>query len=159
LGTAHGWEFLAFGFPPLRAEQDRWHHLPRVVIDGGVILTGERWTLDESIVARLASCRGAARYALWRREAERMELPPLVHMRAGAIEPELLLATESPLAIECMFDAIGGRSCQLVFTELPGDPKSWPLIDGRGQHYLSEIAVTWCADSYWAALSGGRIPS
>jgi hypothetical protein len=153
LACAHGWEFLAFGFPPLRAELLRWHHLPRLLLDDGMVLAAERWTLDKSVVSQLGRCSGSTRYLAWRREADRMKLPALVHARASPDALELLMCTESPLAVQCCFDGSNDRASDLSLTELAGDPESWPVTDAEGRHYLSEVAVTWCADYYWGEMA------
>jgi hypothetical protein len=89
------------------------------------------------------------RYLAWICELERINPPELVHIHTCPDEPELLMCTNSPLAVQCIFDACKGHSSNLFLTELTGDPAFWPVTDGEGQHYLAEIAITWCADQYW----------
>ena len=149
LALAHGWEFLAFGFPQFQSEQKRWHHLPRLILDDDIVLSGERWTLEKAFVSRLGKLSGVDRYLAWIRELERINPPELVHIHTCPDEPELLMCTNSPLAVQCIFDACKGHLSNLFLTELTGDPAFWPVTDGEGQHYLAEIAITWCADQYW----------
>jgi hypothetical protein len=152
LAMAHGWEFVSFGFPALPAERVRWGHLPRLRLPGGTVLSHERWTLDRELVARLASLRGAERYLAWQAEAERSHLPPLVHVRCGPAAHELLLRTDSPLAIRCLFDTLAADAPWLVLREVVGDPERWPVVDEAGRHYFAELAVTWYADDYASTL-------
>jgi hypothetical protein len=149
LAFGHGWEFVSFGFPALPAEIADWHHLPRLRLPGGAVLSRERWLLDGAAMARVAGAREAARYRAWRAEAERLGLPALVHVRCGPDQPELLLRTDSPLAIRCLFDTVAARAPWMIVTELPGQPAAWPVRDAAGQHYFAELAVTWYADDYW----------
>jgi len=153
IASAHGWEFLAFGFPPLRAERLRWHHLPKLLLNDRTVLASERWTLDKHTVTRLRRLNGSTRYLAWRREVERRRVPALVHMRTGADAPELLMCTDSPLAVQCCFDGADDQVSELSLTELADCPDGFPLKDAEGRHYLSEIAVTWCADDYWSELA------
>jgi hypothetical protein len=150
LALGHGWEFVSFGFPGLPAEITRWQHLPRLELPGGAVLSRERWTIDGATVARLAGSDEPTRYLAWRAETERRGLPDLVHVRCGPDAPELLLRTDSPLAIRCLFDTVAARAPWIVVTELPSRPDTWPVRDELGQHYLAELAVTWYADDYWA---------
>jgi hypothetical protein len=150
LAFGHGWEFVSFGFPALPAEIAAWGHLPRLYLPDGTVLSRERWTLDGATVARVAAAGEAERYLAWRAEADRLRLPPLVHVRCGPDQPELLLRTDSPLAVRCLFDTILADAPWMIVTELPGQPDAWPLRDAEGQHYLAELAVTWYADDYWA---------
>jgi hypothetical protein len=153
IASAHGWEFLAFGFPPLHAERLHWHHLPKLLLNERTILSAERWTLDKRTVTQLRRANGSARYLAWRREVERRGIPALVHIRTGTDAPELLMCTESPLAVQCCFDGADDRASEISLTELPDCPDALPLKDAEGRHYLSEIAVTWCADQYWSGLA------
>jgi hypothetical protein len=148
----HGWEFVSFGFPALPAERERWGHLPRLVLADGTVLSRERWTLDQDAVRELVALTGFQRYLAWRAEAERLGLPALVHVRCRSEEPDLLLQTESPLAIRCLFDTLAVDAPWMVISELPGTPEDWPLVDDAGQHHLAELGVTWVADNYWSVL-------
>jgi hypothetical protein len=156
LALGHGWEFLAHGFPALRAERTRWRHLPRLVLPGGSVLTAERWTIDSETLRRLTDLRGAARFRAWRREVDRLGLPELVHVRCGPAVPELLVPTDSPLAVQCLFDTVLARAPWIQIAELPGSPDRWPIQDTAGNHYLAELAVSWHADGYWAAVAPGE---
>jgi hypothetical protein len=151
IASAHGWEFLAFGFPPLRAERLRWHHLPKLLLNDRTVLASERWTLDKHTVTQLRRLNGSTRYLAWRHEVERRRVPALVHMRTGADAPELLMCTDSPLAVQCCFDGADDQVSELSLTELADCLDA--LKDAEGRHYLSEIAVTWCADHYWSELA------
>ena len=154
LARAHGWEFLAFGFPALRAERTRWHHLPRLMLPpDGAVLSPERWTLERETVARLVDSTGHFRYLAWRAEVERLELPKLVHVQCGPAAPKLLMCTESPLAVRCLFDTVAVKAPWINITELPGDPGRWLLKDSDGEHYFAEFAATWYADEYWKAVA------
>jgi hypothetical protein len=41
----------------------------------------------------------------------------------------------------------------MELAELPGPSERWPIHDEDGNHYLSELAVTWTADGYWQAVA------
>jgi hypothetical protein len=155
LAMAHGWEFISFGFPATRAERTRWHHLPRLLLPSGAVLSPERWSLDRDTVTSLAGCRDGERYLAWREAADRLGLPSLVRVRWGPGTTELLLRTDSPLALRCLFDSVAARASCLVFTELPGTPSDWPVRDEAGRHYAAELGVAWHADGYWQATAPG----
>jgi hypothetical protein len=157
LALAHGWEFLANGFPALRAERGRWRHLPRLVLSGGTVLTAERWTIDRATVRELAALRGAARFLTWRREVDRLRLPDLVHVRCGPGAPEMLMRTDSQLAVRCLFDTVAAHAPWIQISELPGDPDRWPVQDAAGEQYLAELAVSWYADAYWPAVAPAEV--
>ena len=74
-------------------------------------------------------------------------------LRTGVDAPELLMCTESPLAVQCCFDGGDDQLSEISLTELADCPDTFPLKDAEGRHYLSEIAVTWCADQYWSDLA------
>jgi hypothetical protein len=152
LASAHGWEFLGFGFPPPCAELLRRPHLPRLLLNDGIVLSAERWTLDRPTASQLRKHSGSARYLAWRREAERLNLPDVVLTRSNLDEPELLMFTDSPLAVEYFLDEHASGDSSLSLVELPGDPASWPLRDSQGGHYMAEVAVSWSAEDYWQEL-------
>jgi len=152
VGVTHGWEFLSFKMPPLRAERMRWKHLPRVVLSGRQVLSPERWTIDRQTLERLHKLGGAARYLAWRREMARVGVPALVHVRCGPDEPELLVRTDSPLAVRCLLDAYASRAPWFELSELPGDGCDWPVRDEEGRHYLAELGVSWFNPGYWSAV-------
>ncbi|MBG0566018.1 lantibiotic dehydratase [Actinoplanes aureus] len=136
LAMGHGWEFVSGGFPI-----DGRDHLPAVLLPGGTVLSPEQWAVDAPTVQRLAAAEGAAQYLEWRREAERLALPGLVWLRrAGSGDHPILLRTDSPLAVSCVFRARHGG---VVLTALPGDRRDWPVRDPQGRHYLAELAITW----------------
>ena len=150
--ASHGWEFPSFQTPPLRAERSRWKHLPRLLLSDGPVLRPERWTIDRATIERINAAKGAARFLAWRGELRRMGAPDLVHVRCGPYEPELLMRTDSPLAVRCLFDTHAARAPWIELSELPGSPEHWPLHDADGQHYLAELAVSWVAEEYWQAV-------
>src|SRR5207248_227634 len=95
--------FPSFQMPPLQAERTRWKHAPRLVLSQHVVLRAERWTIDRETIERIYSQRGAPRYLEWRAEMRRRHVPDLVHVRCGPHQPELLMRTDSPLALEYLF--------------------------------------------------------
>ena len=99
--------------------------------------------------------RGAERYLAWRAEMRRARVPDLVHVRCGPHQPELLMRTDSPLALNCLFETFGSRAPWIELSELPGDPREWPLVDSNGKHYLGELAVSWFRDGYWEVAAPG----
>ncbi|HET7488854.1 MAG TPA: lantibiotic dehydratase [Acidimicrobiales bacterium] len=141
----HGWELVAWGFPLLGAEEERWHHLPRLVLPGGTVLSAERWLVPADVVARLRELRGWERYRAWREEAERRRLPALAFLRwePNPTAPELLFPAESPLAVRALFDRLPAGAGPLVLTEVPEQVRSSPVVDGEGGHHVAELAVTW----------------
>lgn len=152
LTMGHGWEFPSFGFPASRIER-RERHLARLLLPGGAVLSPERWTLDQATLDRLRGCRDAARYRVWRSVAVELGLPALVRVQWGPDQTELLLRTDSPLAVRCLFDTLALEIAVLTLVELPGDREAWPVHDGAGLHYLAEVGVIWYADGYWAAAA------
>jgi hypothetical protein len=153
LAAGHGWEFLSFEMPALQAERTTWRHLPRLVLGGGEVLRPERWTIDRQTVERLAAASGAARYRLWREEMTRRGVPDLVHVRRGPHAPELLMRTDSPLAVRSLLESEASRVPWIEMMELPGMPESWPVRDAKGNHYVAELAVSWFDDEYWQTVA------
>jgi hypothetical protein len=153
VADSHGWEFPSFQMPALLAERTRWKHLPRLVLTSGDVLRPERWTIDREMLEQLSELRGASRYLAWRREMRRLQVPSLVLARCGPRQPDLLLRTDSPLAVRCLFDTHAARAPWMELAELPGPSERWPIHDEDGKHYLSELAVTWTADGYWQAVA------
>jgi hypothetical protein len=155
LAMSHGWVYMSLEFPALRAERDVWGHLPRLQLPSAV-LSRERWTIDGGTVARLSALHGAERYLAWRGLAGRLGLPALVHMQCGVAEAEILFPTESPLAVECLFERLAANARWLVLTELAGDYQCWPVRDAEGGHYLAELGITWYSENYYEqAICGG----
>ena len=140
LAFSQGWEFVSFGLPALPAEVESWGHLPRLRSPGGVVISPERWTIPAETVAALCAASGPERHRLWRREARRRGLPSLVQARSTPHEPELLFPTDSPLALRCLFDTLGGEAPPLVLSELTGEGL---LVDANESRYLAELGVTW----------------
>jgi hypothetical protein len=158
LAMAHGWELLSLGSPLLAGRRD-WPHLPRVVLPGGTVLSGERWSLDRGAVATLAGRDGPEQYLEWRAHAERLGLPGIVWVgSAEDPDPErLVLRTDSPLAVRYLFREVARAPAALEFVEAHGEPATWPVRDARGRHHLAEVAVSWFDDTHWTSL--GRAAS
>ena len=99
LAMAHGWEFVSFGFPALPAERSRWHHLPRLELGGGTVVSAERWTIPGETLRRLAAADDVERYLEWTAEVKRLGLPTFVRVRwdPHPAAPPVLTATASPL--------------------------------------------------------------
>jgi hypothetical protein len=89
-------------------------------------------------------------------------VPALVWVGATAgpdpdADPDMILVrTDSPLAVACLFHKLNPAPHGIVLTALPGDPASWPVHDQAGQHYLAEVALTWYDDGYWDILIPGQ---
>jgi Lantibiotic dehydratase, N terminus len=148
LGRAHGWEFPSFGLPPSDAERTRWRYLPRLRLPGGAVLSPRRWTIGADTLAAIAAERAAARYLAWQAEVRRRGIPELVYVRAP-MAPELLMRTDSALAVDALFRKLSPRARWLSVEELPGEPDGWPVRGPSGEHYLAEVAVTWVAPDHW----------
>jgi hypothetical protein len=145
IALAQGWETVSFGFPTLGVEARRWRHLPRLLLPGGTILSPERWTVTKPELSPIVACVGVDRYRRWRALAEDLGLPALVLARCGPDASDLLLRTDSPLAVQCLFDRDAADAPWMILTELPADRHAWPVQDAAGQHYLAELGVTWLA--------------
>lgn len=156
LALASGWDLAASRLPALQPERTGWSHVPRLVLPGGAVLSPRRWMLDLEALDRITSRSGANRYLAWRREVVGRGLPELVYVRQGTLQPEILMRTDSPLAIRCLFDRTGDAPW-LMLTELPGRPETWPLVDEEGRHYVSELAVTWYAEGWGAEATKGLV--
>jgi Lantibiotic dehydratase, N terminus len=167
---AQGWELLAWGFPILPAERERWHHLPRLVVSrdsardsesSETVISSRRWIVDAEVIRRITNLDGSDRYLAWRAEIQGIGASDLVLVRAGLNpdNPELLIRTDSALTVRALFDGLrrDERTTPLVLTELPGDPASWPVQDEAGGHYLSELAVTWFNPPTSAELPPGHL--
>jgi hypothetical protein len=154
LGRAHGWEFPSFGLPPSDAERTRWRYLPRLRLPRGAVLSPRRWTIAAEALGAIAAKRGAARYLAWQAEARRRGIPELVHVRAP-MAPELLMRTDSALAVDALFRKLSPRARWLSVEELPGEPGDWPARGPSGEHHLAELAVTWVAPDHWRRVRSG----
>jgi hypothetical protein len=148
LGRAHGWEFLSFGLPPSDAERTRWRYLPRLRLPRGAVLSPRRWTIGEDALGAIKAERGAARYLAWQAEVRRRGIPELVYVRAP-MAPELLMRTDSALAVDSLLRKLSARARWLSVEELPGEPGDWPVRDPIGEHHLAELAVTWVVPDHW----------
>jgi hypothetical protein len=153
VARGHGWEFLSFGFPPSRAELARWHHLPRLLLPEGGVLSPQRWTLDRPTLSKLMAETGPDQFLLWRQEVERLGVPALVHARCGPATSELMLRTDSPLAVSCLLDSIGKDAPWMTLSEIAESSFAWAIQDPTGDHYVAELAVVWFADDYWNAVT------
>ena len=156
IAAAHGWEFLSFGVPPLRAERGRWHHLPRLQLPCGAVISPERWTLDRAALDRIIAERDADRYLAWRQEISRLGVPDAVYLRTDFNTPELLLRTDSPLAVRALLAGRAARAPHLELSEIPADPAQWPIRDAQGRHYVAELAVSWVDSDYWRCAPVAR---
>ena len=58
-------------------------------------------------VAAIAAETGASQYLAWRREIETLGVPSLVYVKSSAAAPELLMRTDSPLAVDSLFRKLG----------------------------------------------------
>jgi hypothetical protein len=131
-----------------------WPHVPRVELPGGTVLSGEQWCLDREAVRALTTCSGSARYLAWREHVERLALPERVWVGpADGFDPErLLLCSDSPLVVHCVFEELARDPHAVVFVEAHGDPSEWPVRDEQGGHHVAEFAVSWFDDEHWSAL-------
>jgi len=151
--ASHGWEFPAFQTPALRKEREGWQHAPRLVLASCDVLRPERWILDRATIERIREATDAERYALWRQALARRGIPELVHVKCGPHQTEVLLRTDSPLAVRCLLESYAVQAPWIEMSELPGSPRHWPVRDESGKHYLAELGVTWFAEDYWQAAA------
>ncbi|WP_018263002.1 lantibiotic dehydratase [Methylobacterium sp. WSM2598] len=139
--------------PPLAREVAEWRHLPRLLL-GETVLGPERWTPREAVGAGLAAARGAERFVIWRRFAREAGLPALLYAFAGRGETEVLLAADSPLAIDLLGQDLAAHGPALRLQELLPDPSGFVVRDESGRRYLAELAVAWAGDdAFWAGLA------
>ncbi len=153
LTASHGWEFPSFQTPALRKERELWQHTPRLTLVGGEVLRPERWILDRATIERLRAAVDADRYMLWRREVSARRIPDLVHVKCGPHQTEVLLRTDSPLAVRCLLESYAVQAPWMEVSEVPGAPRQWPVRDASGRHYLAELGVSWFAEGYWQAAT------
>ena len=159
LAMGHGWEFTSFGFPPLRRERSTWHHLPRLVLPTGTILSAERWTIPEETLRAIQACDESGRYLAWRAEVERRGLPSLVRVRwdVHPAASSVLMRTDSPLAVSALFLRLPEACHRLIVTEIPGGIESTCIRSPTGEHHFAELAISWYDDSYWNVLRREQI--
>lgn len=148
----HGWELAAWGFPVLEAELDRWTGLSRLVLPSPAgppspptVLAPRRWVVGGAALDAIrAETDEVERYLAWRAEMDRRDIPAIVVARWALLPdaPELILATESPLALRCLCERLADGPATLVLSELPGPVDGWAVRSAEG-HHLSELAVTW----------------
>jgi hypothetical protein len=161
LAMAHGWELTTVERFRLAEEGAAWDHLPQLRLPGGTVLAPERWWLDAPTVAAIAGEKGAAQFLAWRRQAVKLELPVLVWVGfvADPDEPRLVVRTDSPLAVHCLFLRLRRSPGGLVIAAPHGDPGRWPVCDDADQHYVAELAVGWSDDGYGQRVHRGSWPS
>jgi hypothetical protein len=150
LSMGHGWEWVSMGFPALPVERDEWHHLPRLELDDGTVLSPRRWNIEANELTDVIGRTGADRYLAWRRLADRVGLPARVHVRwdLNPNVPPFLLCGDSPLAVDAVFDRVDSSAPRLIVTETGDDAGRSPVVDDQGRHYAAELAVTWWDESW-----------
>jgi hypothetical protein len=155
LAMAQGWELTSLERIRLAEEGSAWEHLPRLRLPGGTVLAPERWWLDSATVAAIARERGAAQFLAWRRQIVELQLPASlvwVGFVANPDEPRLVVRTDSPLAIHCLFLRVRRSPGALVIVAPHGDPTDWPIRDADDRHYVAELAVGWYDDEFGQAV-------
>ena len=123
---------------------------PRLRLSDNSVVRNRRTVLSEERIRRLAGSTGAARFALWSALARQYNWPPLVNTRRSG-GPPLLVARDSPLAVEALLHGIGDEPGALIVEEFPGTP--W-LADSAGRHHAMELAIPFlCSEHAWSARS------
>jgi Lantibiotic dehydratase, N terminus len=147
LAMGHGWEFVGRRLVP---ELVGLRGIPRIELPGGTVVSPARWWLEADAVEELLGLRGVDRYLAWRRQVGRLGLPERtwVALDPDPARPLQFLRTDSPLDVDCLFRRIAWPF-RLELVEVHGDPDEWPVQDEEGQHYASEVALTWADDTYW----------
>ena len=170
VAMAHGWELAAWGFPVLTGEVERWSSLPRLVAAASgrgaptTVLSPRRWVVGGATLEAIrAEPVEAERYLAWRAEMDRRDVPARVIARWALLPdaPELILATESPLALRGLCERLPAGPATLVLSELPDPIDEWPVRSAEG-HHLAELAVTWVRRTPPldpAVFPGGVVPS
>lgn len=145
----HGWEWASVGFPVLEAEVREWHHLPRLCLPDGVVLSPERWILGPELVARLGQLDGADRFRAWRSAIERRGIGTRVTVQWQNDPAALPLAvrTDSPLCVQALFDRLRGAAVALRLRELPTPDER--IHDADGKPLAAEVAMMWTREDWW----------
>jgi lantibiotic biosynthesis dehydratase-like protein len=128
---------------------------PAVALASGTSLMRSRLVLTGTELRRFLDCAPAERFVRWQQLAAEWRFPPLLSARRDQEQP-LLVARDSPLALEVLFDAAARRSTHIILEALPDE--GW-LRDDEGKRYLCEIAVPFLwRDNAWTALASPLDP-
>jgi hypothetical protein len=124
---------------------------PEVPTSTRAVYQPERWRLSESELGGLLRTRSARRFVRWRQLAKHYRWPSLVRLVIGDA-PAILVATESPLAVEAAFEGIRapveGRSGALVVEAVV--ERGW-LQGPRGFHLTEIVVPVRRAHHLWSA--------
>ncbi len=145
---------LMMPLAPSAPETDQWFHLPRLYINETTAISSERWTPPMIVKEELVRASGFNRYIAWRRYVRGARLPRLVYGAYGRHNTEILMGTDSALAVEHLGRALKAQGESLRIREaFPPPHESW-LCDARGYHHVVELAVPWQAElAFWKAYS------
>jgi hypothetical protein len=110
---------------------------PRLRLNDGSVVRGRRTVVPAERLRSCSRSSGAERFAFWAGLARQYNWPALVNARRGH-GPSLLVARDSPIAVEALFHGIGEEPSPLIVEEFPGTP--W-LVNSTGGHHTIELAV------------------
>jgi hypothetical protein len=122
-----------------------------VALGDGVAVLRARLVLSGTALDALVSCPPCERFRRWQALARASRLPPLISARRDQEQP-LLVARDSPLSVEVLFDAAARRSRHIIIEALPDE--GW-LKDQEGKRYLCELAVpfVWSQNAWNAGVA------
>lgn len=153
LAMAHGWEFISFGIPFAAVQAGVEGDGPVCVSEGDGVLGTQQWILPSSFVRELRAKNNLEQYCMWRDAIDRACLSEWVWIGPAARPdaPRLLTRADSPLLLSVVLEDQDKECESLVLTEVP-EPQQWPVKDECGNHYLSELAITWADPGYWSEV-------
>jgi hypothetical protein len=140
--------------PPLAEELRTWRHLPQLELDGGVVISGERWHMAADEAAAWAALPAFERFVAWRRIVATRRLPDLVYAHHGPHRTESLMPADSVLAVDMLARSVRAYPGALRWQAPFARPDDLWLRDARGACYLAEVAVAWAGDeAFWRELA------
>ena len=141
--------------PEFPREDSVWRHLPRICLGRDTVVSPERWTLPSEATAELGNSTGLERFIRWRRLVAACILPDAVYYKHYRAETELLMYTDSVLAVENLGWTVATYPAGIRIQEVfPSIENSW-VRDGYGRHYAAEIAIAWAGDhEFWVEYAG-----
>lgn len=112
-------------------------HTPRIILENDEIIRPKQTILNQELLQQMISLLPRDRYLRWQEMARDFGWGNLLNVRVDR-EPNLLIKSDSPLALEAAFKSIKPSTKVAIVEEIIDLP--W-LVDRDGQHYFAEFAM------------------
>ncbi len=137
------------GTPVFEVELEKPRYGARLALAEGTVLRQRRTLLSGASLQPLLASKGVARFVIWQRMAAHFGWPELV-MAQRDLGPPLLVARDSAIAIEALFE--GARETQCLRVEEPPNEDWVRGDDDDAESYYGELVLPlmW-AQHRWSA--------